>query len=99
MKRGGRPRRGERPTPHVDAWRERVGIALEERGSKAALSRHLAGSDDPAKMKVQQVKVWKALTGRDTPDGELVLAILAWLDSRKSLSTADGGRRRLRMHK
>ena len=64
-------------TPLLDAWRRRVTARLAPYGSKAALARHLAATYGRPALSWQ--KTLQDILHRQTPNGELLLAIDAWL--------------------
>lgn len=69
-------------TPYLDAWRESLRSATDGRGLKTELARFMAAARDQP-VDTWKVNIPKILRGGSIPNGEDVLAISAWLQSRK----------------
>lgn len=79
-------------TPRVDALLARLQPMLEERGRKAELIKHLAGSDSPNAYNSWKSILSKTLKRTRTPSGETILAIQEWMDGAASKKTRRGKR-------
>lgn len=69
-------------TPFLDAWLEDLRLALDERGARADLARFLATHLQLAPQTASN-RVSITLGGHTHPSGETVLAINAWIATRK----------------
>jgi len=67
-------------TPQLDEWTEGVIRQLAPRGAKVQLARHLAAQYGGCE-RAWQVTLTRILKRRLAPNGEVLLAINAWLDS------------------
>jgi hypothetical protein len=71
------PKKPDSTMPLLDGWRARVRAALEGYGRKAALAAHLSATYGRPPRSWQK-SIQDVLT-RQSPNGELLLAIDAWL--------------------
>ena len=71
-----------KPTPHIDRWRAETLRHLSDRGRKAELALYLS-SQYGRTQRSWQCSLTDVLGGRQIPNGELVLAITAWLQQQR----------------
>ena len=69
-------------TPLLDAWRESLRAATDGRGLKTELAAHMAAHRD-LPLHTWRVNIGRILRGERSPGAEDLLAISAWMATKK----------------